>query len=444
MAKKESKVLTLPTNQSDNRSVELQFAMEIKNATFKDRLPIYSVSNSIIHEWNGIYHSPIEPDEIDKKAWDWLCANKPSRANPKIAENCAKGAVLSCDKLPKYNDDDLIVIPTQSKYLCVDKAGNIKVKEPARHFGITYALNCEYSPNDTAPLFLEFLNNVLPDDETRNYLQEYVGYTLLPDCRHDKAIFLLGSGANGKTTLARIISQLHQKTASPALDDLTGFSLESLIGASLIYCDETPHKINEQQLKKIISGSLLEIDIKHRRAITFNNTAKMLILGNHLPNIVDQSDGFWRRLTVIEFMKKFKEDEADPLLAHKIVDNELSGVLNWAIDGLIRLIKQGKFSRVPELSNQAKKAAKSESNSVLGWIDDENVKVASDEAVWNTKDDIYARYKNWCLQNGFKANTSPQFFKMLKSGFSDIKETQRIQPSGERKREMNIEIYTND
>jgi hypothetical protein len=63
-----------------------------------------------------------------------------------------------------------------------------------------------WNPDAACPATDTFLSEVLPSDAQR-FAKEVVGYTLLPAAPLRKAILLLGSGSNGKTTL---LSQLRR------------------------------------------------------------------------------------------------------------------------------------------------------------------------------------------------------------------------------------------
>src|SRR5690606_9367628 len=108
--------------------------------------------------------------------------------------------------------------------------------------------------------FRAFLESVLPDEAVRRRVQEYFGYTLTCDARYQVAQYWLGSGANGKGVLAKIVMALHSRPESVQLDGLDGFKLASLIEATLIYCDEAPRTpMNEQIVESLIAGERVQI-----------------------------------------------------------------------------------------------------------------------------------------------------------------------------------------
>ncbi len=171
--------------------------------------------------------------------------------------------------------------------------------------------------------------------------------------------------------------------------------MASMIGASLIYCDEAPQRnINEQAMKSLIAGELVQIDRKYRDPITARVNGKWLILANHIPAITDQSMGFWRRFDIVLFSVEIPERERDPMLAKRIISHELSEVLNWALEGLVRLLARGRFDEViPAPMRSAVNSAKAETNSVQSWSNDLGIERTT--TAETPKADAYANYAAW-------------------------------------------------
>ena len=91
------------------------------------------------------------------------------------------------------------LIPTQTGTLKFDNDFAISVHPSKKEDGLTYVLDCKYDPAATAPRFDIFLEEALPDADIRSFLQEFAGYTLLGDTRHELAAWLIGEGGTGNT-----------------------------------------------------------------------------------------------------------------------------------------------------------------------------------------------------------------------------------------------------
>lgn len=368
--------------------------------------------DKVLFRWNQSFWEAQDAEKEESKAFSWLKQNYEDKATPRLAASCVAAAVMGARPLPG-GDSQNVVLPLKNGYLLIDGAsGELELTDPAKDAGLTYLIDASFDPNADAPLFHQFLEEVLPDPETRGWVQEYAGYSLLNDCRFQTAVFFVGSGANGKTTLAEIISKLHRRTVSMQLNQLGGFKLSPLLDASLVVVDETPQRIDEQALKSLVSGGLCQVDRKYRDPISFHPTAKWVILGNALPAVSDQSHGFWRRMPVVPFGRQFDPEEQDPALVQKIISRELPGVLRWAVAGLVRLVRRGQFPPQSEEMVQAQAAGQKESNSVLAWWKDDRAEFDPDFET--PRQSVYTDYKIWCNDFGMSPMGIEKFWSRLK------------------------------
>jgi putative DNA primase/helicase len=414
-------------------SPELAFALSFLN--IENTNEKYGVSNGILHKWTGLYWKPINQDDLEKEAWKWLAENMQDRATPKASVAAAAAVLLQAEKVPS-RDDEKCLLPVKNGTIELAKTG-IVLRESRQEDGLCHIIDCEYDVNASAPLFWKFLHDVLPDVDVQQYVQEYIGYTLIGDCRFEKSMFWVGGGSNGKSTLGKITAALHRSVSAMQLDRLEGFALAGLIGASLVIVDETPKKINEQELKKIISGNLIQIERKYRDPLSFKSTAKWLMFGNGLPAIRDQTHGFWRKFCIVKFERQFSEDEKDVTLTKKIIEGELAGVLNWALDGLASLMARGRFPDLPQKMAEAQDSGKKETNSVLGFVSDKEIECEEGASI--SKEAVYSEYQSWCKNNGIAPVNSHRFWSRIHELFPMLEETQpRI--DGRRVRKVNLNL----
>ena len=392
---------------------------------------------TLLYGWTGNHWSPNDEDDAERKAYHWLVSQNSDWASADNARKACRAACLFAPALPKLTTQ--VVIPTRNGYVHLEHSDLIlRAADPA--LGLTHALECEFVPEGPAPeRFLRFLAQVLPDPDVRSRVQEYVGYTLLADARYQRAQFWLGEGANGKGVLANIVQALHGRIAAVALDQLAGFHLSVLVGASLVYVDEVPRKpIDEQRLKSMIAGERIPIDRKHRDPISIHVRGKWLVLGNHLPAITDHSVGFWRRWDIVPFSVTIPERDRDPLLAQTIIGCELSGVLSWALDGLVRLQRRGGFDPVmPNAMVTMLHEAKADTNSVVAWLDD--CEVESMTVCSTPKSRVFEHYRAWCSASAMREVSMMQFWKRLKHQVGDLQET-RTRVEGMQRRMCNINL----
>lgn len=208
----------------------------------------------------------------------------------------------------------------------------------------------EYDPDAECPLFREFIADILTSDADRKKIQEFAGYCLMHwGLPHHKALFLVGPQSSGKSTLLDTLSALFSGSARTSLtpQEMTGerFRAHKLHGAWVNIRNDIDDKMiqNVGKFKEIIAGDSILAERKHEQPYEFNPTAKHIFASNKLPDASVDDDAFYRRILLASAPRTVPRDKRDPKLGAKLQD-ELSGVLNWALDGLRRLQDQGHFT----------------------------------------------------------------------------------------------------
>ena len=211
-------------------------------------------------------------------------------------------------------------------------------------------LDVKYVPGATCPVWEEFLEYTLQESEIES-LRELFGYCLVAGYPYHAAWFLLGSGQNGKGVAMEILRAMLGKrncSAVPLQEVSERFYSHDLHNKyANISGDTSPRALCDASMYKMLTGGdEIRVEKKGKDAFDFINHAKIISSMNELMKSDDQSDGFFRRFVLIRFAKNITADrirEKDGF-EREIIDNEMSGVLNWAIDGLIRVRAQGGFS----------------------------------------------------------------------------------------------------
>ncbi|NMF96174.1 phage/plasmid primase, P4 family [Aromatoleum toluolicum] len=380
----------------------------------------YTCIDEVMYRWNGNNWTVLTDKYGEAEVLAWLKEHAPHNVSRSTARNAWGTLKLDLLCATKKATESGALIPCQGTYVRVSESGELTTISPSRELQCSYALSCAYESAAEAPTFARFLEQILPDEELRKRVQEFVGYTLLGDHRYQCAGMWLGSGANGKGVLSNIVQALHQEVAAIQLDNKSRFALSGLHRASLIVADELPpSKLDEGRLKSVTAGEPVFIDIKGETPITTRVRGKLLVLGNNFPAVNDGSDGFWRRWEVIPFQVTIPPAQRNPKLAEQIIKTELSGVLNWAIEGLQRLLRRDGFDPVrPEAMNRAIKTAKMVADDVTGWLADRVVSVTG--PVTAKKNLVYADYHHWCAANDFAPRAPQGFWLKLKRCRTDM------------------------
>lgn len=203
------------------------------------------------------------------------------------------------------------------------------------------------------PEFMTALNRMFPGDQKSiDTIQELFGYLFYPEYTIQIAFMMIGTGSNGKGVLFGTINELLGANNCAAMKPQKlsdQFAVGELYNKMVNICGDIPPKsLMETDIFKLtVSEDYIHSDRKYMSPITFKNRAKMIFSANATPDSADESDGFYRRWVILRFLEKFKvEDEGyDANIARKLhTDEELSGIFNWAMVGLKRLLENDDFS----------------------------------------------------------------------------------------------------
>lgn len=284
---------------------------------------------------------------------------------------------------------------------------------------ITYQLPFVYNPSAKAPIWQKFLDEVLPDIERQNVLAEYLGSIFIKNGGNnpklEKALILYGTGANGKSVVFEVISALlgHHNISFYSLQSLTnenGYFRAKLANKLLNYASEINGRLQADILKQLASGEPVDARLPYGQPFTLHQYAKLIFNCNELPKDVEHTDAFYRRFMIIPFDVTIPEDRQDKLLHVKIISNELSGVFNWILDGLNRVLRQHGFSKC-DAAKRALEEYKLESNSIRQFLADGGYEASPDE--YTTLGDLYTWYRNFCFQDGMPPFKKVKFSKQL-------------------------------
>ena len=190
----------------------------------------------------------------------------------------------------------------------------------------------------------------------RPVLQEYVGLCLDTDhYPYKKALMLLGGGDNGKGVFEGCVTKMlgnDNVTNDDLVDMGIQFGLQRLrTMAANINSDINGGKIEQTSMfKKLTGEDYVRVEQKHQTASQMKNPAKMIFAANSIPSVDNAQRAFYARWLLVQFPNRFTKDpddqyqNADLGLETRIKENELSGILAWAVEGYQRLSDQGSFT----------------------------------------------------------------------------------------------------
>jgi len=295
---------------------------------------------------------------------------------------------------------------------------NLDKQELVQHNPEYYSqvqLPVKYDSNAKCNTWKKAMESWVPDVNSRMFLQEYIGYCLIPDTSAQLAVILLGSGSNGKSTFLETISALfgRENLSSIPLQKLSnkfeiGYVKDKLIN---ICSDIDPTYMKETGfIKTLIHGEMLRGEYKGGKSFDFSPVTRLIFSANELPRVRDKSEGWYRSFEFVKFPNSFnKNDENyDPHLKAKLI-NEMPGIFNWALEGLLRYKKNRQFTESVSLKREKRKY-KNSNDTIAAFLEDETTKKDNE---FVPGEYLYKQYKYYCEDEYLKPQSRQTFSTTL-------------------------------
>jgi P4 family phage/plasmid primase-like protien len=296
--------------------------------------------------------------------------------------------------------------------MLVIEGGEIKAKPFSPYFRSRNQLSVAYEAKAMCPRFQKELLEPAVSEEDRELIQKMFGLIVLGVNRPQRIYLLQGAPNTGKTTLGRLITVLigrwnYSELRTEHLNER--FETSRALGKTLLFGpDVKAHFLQSEgahKLKSMVGGDPMDAERKNSNAsFPFPGDLNVLITSNSRLLVRLEGDiGAWqRRLTIIEFSGQGPAKRIDAF--HEILlKQEGSGILNWALAGLLKYEHDHQIKGDIVLSDNQKARVTgllSESDGLRTFLETELV-LTKDASL--TDDEItiafakYARTKQWRL-----------------------------------------------
>lgn len=285
--------------------------------------------------------------------------------------------------------------------------------------------NVEYNTAATCREWEKFLSEIMQGDKEKIvYLQKIAGLSLTGNTEQETCFILYGSTTrNGKSTFCETMMYLlgdYALTMKPEtlavkqnLDSRQASGdVARLAGCRFCNASEPPKRMlfDTALLKSLLGRDSITARHLHQREFSFIPKFKLVINTNYLPTITDDTVFSSGRINVISFDRHFEPHEQDKNLKDKLRDkNELSGILNWCIEGLRLYREQG--LEPPNTVRNATETYRTDSDKIGNFINECLAKTGKNSKA----KDIYDAYVKWCENNGYGVENKGNFFAELKT-----------------------------
>lgn len=274
------------------------------------------------------------------------------------------------------------------------------------------------TPGGECPQWTAFLSNVTGGDaDLQAYLQRMVGYCLTGVTSAHALFFLYGTGANGKSVFANVVSTIlgdYATTASmdtfvETRGDRHPTDLAGLRGARFVTAIETEQgrRLNESKVKAITGGDKISARFMRQDFFEFFPQFKPVIVGNHKPAIRNIDEAMKRRMHMIPFTVTIPPERRDGRLTEKLLA-ERDGILAWAVAGCLAWQREGLN---PPACVQDATQEYFESEDALGrWLDERCVRTANAKSLTS---ELFTDWKQWAEASGEFIGSQRRFSDLL-------------------------------
>lgn len=290
----------------------------------------------------------------------------------------------------------------------------------------TVSVPFDYDANAPEPRrFLNFLDELWPQElEAIDALGEWFGYVISGRLDLQKILLMVGPTRGGKGVLARILAALVGKpnVCGPTLSSLNSeFGLAPLIGKPLAVISDARFSGRNsgpvvERMLSISGEDTLTVNRKYREQWSGKLPTRLHVISNELPHLGDASTAIVGRFIILILSRSWLGRENHELEFQLL--EELPSVLNWALEGLMRLNRNdGRFTRVPSAEDAIITMADLASP-VAAFVRDRctlhaNLQVGVDE--------LYAAFKEWCEDGEYKKSSKAVFGRNLMAACQTVR-----------------------
>ena len=300
----------------------------------------------------------------------------------------------------------------------------------------TMRIDYPFDGGTKCELWLKSLDEIFEGNQEKvGLLQEFFGYCITPDISQKKALLLLGDTDSGKSTILNILRLMlgAKNCSSVPLKYLSHPQYTPMMINKFVNIDADVSKdaqSYEAEFKIITSGEPISCNQKFVETFEFVPRCKIVLAANVFPTITDHSSAFYSRLILIPCDRRFTEKEKNRSLVAQLIP-ELSGIFNWAVEGLRRLNERGMFPNL-NFMNEAVKELEDINNPSNIFFED-HIEIEIGDHVYIEKGELYDKYKTWSMKSGHGYLTLARFSEAVYKKFNKVTpKTTSIPSTGKR------------
>jgi len=304
--------------------------------------------------------------------------------------------------------DEFDTVPEFKKCLLngvldIEDINNIKFLEHSKKYNFKNKLPINYNPKSKCPTILKFITETFYPNDVHQ-VQEWFGFHLLKRYLFKKAVIIHGPKNSGKSVFLNLL------TTFLGINNVVDLSLQKISlgkGFDLLVLKDKDGNIHDDLsskdlndgggFKMAVGDGFVSGEQKFGDHYRFRNSAKMTFACNKIPPVKDiDDDAYYDRWLTWNLDNIITQKEINTKLINNLTTNEeLSGLLNYALDGYFRLINQNGFSN--QKNSKEIKNLMIRNGSPLARFVSEHI--INENGLKISKEDMYRYYCEFCVSD---------------------------------------------
>lgn len=275
-----------------------------------------------------------------------------------------------------------------------------------------------YKPNAVHELTERTIRKIANfDEDIERTLYEIVGYSFLRASDIPVTVFLLGSGANGKSTFLKVLKTI---LGAQNVSTLDLHQLSERFSTAELFCklanigdDITSERLPNRaasMLKRISSSNPIKAERKGGQPFSFEPYATLVCSANEMPTIEDSSHGLMRRMLPVPFLAKFSPEDEDydvDISAKLTTDEALEFMVARSVEALKGLLARKCFA-FTDTQRELLRDIERTANPLLDFFE----LYSKEEVIGLKTAEFYTFYTEWAISEGFKPCAQQWFSRM--------------------------------
>lgn len=294
---------------------------------------------------------------------------------------------------------------------------------------------------DIDPECMEFIESVIPDEETRNYVQRLCGYMVGRNNEQKLVIFYGERGNNGKSTFANLVqAAMGDYAKTGKIDSLLtakgdgdperanpSLAMLQNVRCVLMHENDYNRSLRSAEVKRITSNNPVVARFMRENFVEFIPKFTCVIDVNHAPSLQDAGDEAMRkRVRIIPFTAHFSGSNVKRDYEKKVYSQGwLNMFMMWALDGRQQYLERGLDDydgsnlATSNLPAQVKGAMAQyfEDSDDVGEFVTACIDVTNDDRDFTTVRELYGTYERWVVGT---PRGDKSFSMQLKKRLSDL------------------------